>query len=108
MATSWGSNGFYILNGMCIYKGVRIPNPPKFNDNSINVTTIDNKVYLNGYELVDGEWKKTLFSETKEMEENFKSLVVFNILRRKNNDFMDCLCGIVGIKCFFYFHINLY
>ena len=25
-----------------------------------NSTIINNKVYLNGYELVDGKWKKTL------------------------------------------------
>jgi hypothetical protein len=62
MATSWGSNGFYIVNGKCMYYGQRIPSPPRFNKNSINVTTIDNKLYLNGYEYFPKQkkWKRTL------------------------------------------------
>ena len=61
MATSWGSNGFYIVNGRCFYYGERIPDPPKFNKNSINVSTINDKLYLNGYEWKQEQkrWKRT-------------------------------------------------
>ena len=61
MVTSCGSNGFYIVNNHCMYYGKQIPNPPKFNKNTINLTTTDNKVYLNGYEYFPGlrKWKRT-------------------------------------------------
>ena len=50
MVSSCGSNGFYIIGNRCMYYGKQIPSPPRFNKSSINLTTIDNKVYLNGYE----------------------------------------------------------
>ena len=61
MANSYGCNGFYIVHGNCMYFGERIPNPPKFNSNSINVTTNNNKIYLNGYEYIPKQkkWKRT-------------------------------------------------
>ena len=61
MANSCGSNGFYICNGNCHYNGVRISNPPNFKDNSINLTTTNYKVYLNGYEYFPKQkkWKRT-------------------------------------------------
>lgn len=61
MATSCGSNGFYIVNNHCSYYGKQIPNPPRFNKNNINLATINNKVYLNGYEYFPKErkWKRT-------------------------------------------------
>lgn len=37
--------------------GVKMPPCPAKGHNS---TIIDNKVYLNGYELVNGKWKRTL------------------------------------------------
>ena len=62
MVTSCYSNGFYIVNKQCMYNGKKIPNPPRFNKSSINLTTIDNKVYLNGYEYFHKQrkWKRTL------------------------------------------------
>lgn len=62
MGNSCGSNGFYICNGNCHYKGVKISNPPRFNPNhSINLTTTDYKIYLNGYEYLPKQmkWKRT-------------------------------------------------
>ncbi len=62
MVTSCYNNGFYIVNKQCMYNGKKIPNPPRFNKSSINLTTIDNKVYLNGYEYFPKQckWKRTL------------------------------------------------
>lgn len=61
MTTSCGSNGFYIVNKQCMYYGKRISNPPKFNHKTINLTTADSKVYLNGYEYFpkQDKWKRT-------------------------------------------------
>ena len=62
MINSYGTNEFYICNGNCHYKGVKISNPPRFNsNNSINLTTTNNKVYLNGYEYFPKQkkWKRT-------------------------------------------------
>lgn len=39
--------------------GVKIPAPP-CKSNSTNITTINDKVYVNGYEYKNGEWKRTL------------------------------------------------
>ena len=62
MVNSWGSNGFYIVGNQCMYYSNIIPNPPKFNKNSINVTTLNNKIYLNGYEYFPDKqkWKRTI------------------------------------------------
>jgi hypothetical protein len=62
MTTSCGSNGFYIVNKQCMYYGKRIPNPPHFKYSSINLTTTDNGVYLNGWEYFPKQqkWKRTL------------------------------------------------
>lgn len=61
MTTSCGSNGFYIVNKQCMYYGKRISNPPKFNHKSINLTTTDTKIYLNGYEYFpkQDKWIRT-------------------------------------------------
>jgi hypothetical protein len=61
MANSCGSIGFYIFNGHCIYNGKRVPDPPRFNKNSVNLTTTNNKVYLNGYEFFPEhiKWRRT-------------------------------------------------
>lgn len=62
MITSCGSNGFYIVNKQCMYDGKRISNPPKFNTKHINLTTIDDKIYLNGYQYFpkQDKWRRTL------------------------------------------------
>lgn len=51
-------NGVYIAvkNNQVIINGITYPKPGRGN----NSTIINNKVYVNGYELVRGEWKKTL------------------------------------------------
>lgn len=56
------NNGFCIINGKCTYNGKQIPNPPKFRKNFTNLTTIDDKVYLNGWEYFHKErkWKRTI------------------------------------------------
>ena len=41
-----------------IINGVTIPNPPKFKANS--VTIVDNRLFVGGYEYIDGKWKRTL------------------------------------------------
>ena len=47
-----------IKNNQVIINGITYPKPGRGN----NSTIINNKVYVNGYELVHGEWKKTLRS----------------------------------------------
>lgn len=61
MITYCGSSEFYIVNKQCMYCGKKIPNPPLFNVSSTNLTTIDNKIYLNGYEYFPKQqkWKIT-------------------------------------------------
>jgi hypothetical protein len=61
MTNSCGSNGFYINGNQCMYYGKKIPNPPRFNKNNINLATINNKVYLNGFEYFPKtqKWKRT-------------------------------------------------
>lgn len=46
-------------NGEIIINGVKMPPCPK-RDNNSTITMVNNKIYLNGYELVNGQWKKTL------------------------------------------------
>jgi len=64
MAYSHGCNGFYIANNQCMYNGKKIPNPPRFNKNRLNLTTINDKLYLNGYEYFPKKhkWKITIKS----------------------------------------------
>jgi hypothetical protein len=64
MVNSCGSNGFYIVNSRCMYNGRLIPSPPRFDKNRVKVTTINNKIYLNGYEYFPKkrEWKVTFKS----------------------------------------------
>lgn len=53
------SNGVVVINNEVIIDGVKMPPCPARGYNS---TIIGNKVYLNGYELINGVWKKTLRS----------------------------------------------
>jgi hypothetical protein len=50
-------SGVTIIDNEVTINGVKIPPCPGKGHSS---TIINNKVYLNGYELIDGEWKKTL------------------------------------------------
>lgn len=49
--------GVVVIGNEVTINGVKMPPCPAKGHNS---TIINNKVYLNGYELVDGQWKKTL------------------------------------------------
>lgn len=50
-------NGVSIIDDEIVINGVKMPPCPAKGHNS---TIIGDKLYLNGYELVDGKWKKTL------------------------------------------------
>lgn len=50
-------DGVVVIGNEVIINGVKMPPCPAKGHNS---TIINNKVYMNGYELVDGKWKKTL------------------------------------------------
>ena len=41
-----------------VVNGVTISNPPKFKANS--VTIVDNRLFVGGYEYINGKWKRTL------------------------------------------------
>ena len=51
------SNGVAIIDNEVIVNGVKMPPCPAKGYSS---TIINNKVYINGYELINGKWKKTL------------------------------------------------
>ena len=61
MVTSGGSKGFYVVGDRYYYNGDRIPTPPSFNKHSVNITTINDKIYVNGYEYFPKQkkWKRT-------------------------------------------------
>ena len=50
------NNGVVVIGNEVTINGVKMPPCPAKGYNS---TIINNKVYLNGYELVNGKWKKT-------------------------------------------------
>ena len=50
-------SGVIVIGNEVTINGVKMPPCPAKGHNS---TIINDKVYLNGYELVNGEWKKTL------------------------------------------------
>lgn len=49
--------GTIIVDGEIMVNGAKVPPCPT---KGCNITVINNKVYLNGYELIDGKWKRTL------------------------------------------------
>lgn len=51
------NSGVVVIGNEVTINGVKMPPCPAKGHNS---TIIDNKVYLNGYELVNGKWKKRL------------------------------------------------
>ncbi|MBO5828770.1 MAG: hypothetical protein J6R59_10035 [Paludibacteraceae bacterium] len=51
------NSGVAVIGNEVIINGVKMPPCPAKGHNS---TIIGDKVYLNGYELVNGKWKKTL------------------------------------------------
>ena len=50
-------NGVYVCNGKVIINGIKLPPPPT---NCNNITTIDGKVYIDGYEFKNGKWRKSM------------------------------------------------
>ena len=53
------NSGVIVIGNEVIINGVKMPPCPEKGHNS---TIINNKVYLNGYELINGKWKKTFRS----------------------------------------------
>lgn len=51
------NSGVIIIGNEVIINGIKMPPCPAKRHNS---TIINNKVYIDGYELVNGKWKKTL------------------------------------------------
>ena len=49
-------SGVSIIDDEIIINGIKMPPCPAKGHNS---TIIGDKLYMNGYELVDGKWKKT-------------------------------------------------
>lgn len=48
---------YMITNNEIIIDGIKMPPCPAPGH---NITMINNKVYVNGYELINGKWKRTL------------------------------------------------
>lgn len=51
------NDGVVVIGNEVTINGVKMPPCPTKGRNS---TVINNKVYIDGYELVNGKWKKTL------------------------------------------------
>lgn len=51
------ANGVVIVGKQIIVNGIKLPPPPT---SCNNITTINGKVYIDGYEFKNGKWKKTL------------------------------------------------
>ena len=51
------SSGVVIIGNEVTINGVKMPPCPAKGHNS---TIINNKIYIDGYELVNGKWKRTL------------------------------------------------
>lgn len=49
--------GIVVVGNEVTINGIKMPPCPASGHNS---TIVNNKVYLNGYELINGQWKKTL------------------------------------------------
>ena len=62
MAYTFGNNGLIIIHDTIRYNGKVIPNPPRFIGNNHNITQINNKLYINGweYDFHNRKWKRTL------------------------------------------------
>lgn len=51
------SSGVVVIGNDVTINGIKMPPCPAKGRNS---TVINNKVYIDGYELINGKWKKTL------------------------------------------------
>jgi hypothetical protein len=50
-------SGIVVIGNEVVISGIKMPPCPAKGHNS---TVINNKVYMDGYELINGKWKKTL------------------------------------------------
>ena len=50
----------WIINGEVWIDGNKISSAPKRKNGNISSAVIGNKIYVNGYEYKNGEWKRTL------------------------------------------------
>ena len=57
IAKSRIGSGSNLTECSIVVNGVKLPQPPT---GAYNVTMINDKVYIDGYEFKNGEWKKTL------------------------------------------------
>lgn len=55
------SNGVVLENNKIILGGKTLPPLPK-KYSSVNLTTINNEIFINGYEWKNGQWKRTFRS----------------------------------------------
>ena len=62
MATYCGhdEHSQWIINGDVWIDGKRIASAPKSKSGTISSAVIGDKIYVNGYEYKNGEWKRTL------------------------------------------------
>lgn len=60
MINNYIGQGCVISNGKIIINGEQVSPPPGKNGKYHSITTINDQVYIDGYEFVDGQWKKTL------------------------------------------------
>lgn len=51
------SSGTTVVGNEVVVNGVKLPPCPT---KGRNVTVVNNRVYIDGYEFVNGKWKKTL------------------------------------------------
>ena len=51
------SNNTYVNDKEIIIKGKRVPSFPR---KGKNITVINNKVFIDGYEFKNGKWRRTL------------------------------------------------
>lgn len=49
-----------IVNGKLFINGEQIELPKHSLNSGLNITQHNNKLYINGYEQIDGKWRRTL------------------------------------------------
>lgn len=50
-----------VIQNSCIFiDGEQVELPKPFRNTGLNVTQCDDRLYVNGFELVNGKWKRTL------------------------------------------------
>lgn len=54
------SRGYTVINSTVYHNGSALPPVPNSNSHFTNVTQINDKIYVNGYEWKNGKWKRTL------------------------------------------------